>query len=199
MSATCDGIQIGKLRLWEEQGGGIELVPDEFCRTLAPATHCLREWTDYWVEYPGAESFRVGSRSAPESHGRFKVRFENQLGITQLQPYVGSQSLSEPLYVEVISPKFPTPSEHCAFYQRLLDDLFARAARIPFTASALTARGVTESLRPPSPLFVLHLGNARVSVLQQDDCAAAWRGRPMAEETPAITRRGPGLGFKGLR
>ncbi len=155
MSTTCNEIQIGQLHLWQERDEVIELVPEEFRLMLAPATHCLREWANYWAECAGADVLRVGGDRVKVSHGRFKVRFENQLGISQLQPYVGSQPLSEPLYVEVISPKFPTPSEHCAFYRRLLEDLFARAARIPFAASALTARGVTESLRPPSPLFVL--------------------------------------------
>ncbi|MGC9396727.1 MAG: DUF2357 domain-containing protein [Anaerolineae bacterium] len=37
-----------------------------------------------------------------------------------------------------------------------MDDLFARTARLPFTVSGPTAQSVTEALRPPTPLFVLH-------------------------------------------
>jgi len=75
MSDTCDGIKIGKLRLWEERGNAIEPVPQELCQALAPATHCLPEWADYWVEFPEADELLVSGRRAINSRGRFKARF----------------------------------------------------------------------------------------------------------------------------
>ena len=47
-------------------------------------------------------------------------------------------------------------SAHLGFFRRLLEDLFARAARLPFTFSGPTSRSVSEALRPPTPLFTLH-------------------------------------------
>jgi predicted component of viral defense system (DUF524 family) len=58
--------------------------------------------------------------------------------------------------LEVISPKFPGVDQHVAFFSALLDDLFARAARLPFAISADTARGVVDVPAPPTPLFILH-------------------------------------------
>ncbi len=58
--------------------------------------------------------------------------------------------------LEVISPKFPSVEQHVEFLSALLDDLFARAARLPFAVSADTARGVVDVPAPPTPLFTLH-------------------------------------------
>jgi predicted component of viral defense system (DUF524 family) len=96
----------------------------------------------------------------------FRVRFENQLGLTTLQPYASGRPLSTALHIEVISPKFSTPERHLDFFRTLLDDLFARAARLPFTVSAVTARRVAESIRPPTSLFVLHFLCQHAAALQ---------------------------------
>lgn len=147
----------GEGRLWTNRTGGVLSVPPEQGNVFAPATHCLYEWTDYWLRYPAADGLLVGnSRTEPLDGDLFPVRFENQLGLTTIQPVFGGRPLCPPFRVEVISPKFASPGQHLAFFRTLLDDLFTRASRLPFTFSAQTARGVGESLQPPTPLFVLH-------------------------------------------
>ena len=131
---------------------------------LAPATHAVYEWSDYFVRYEGATRLRVGDRLVPPiDDGLFNVRFENQLGLTSIQPLNDGGPCGAPLVLEVISPKFPGVAQHVSFLSALLDDLFARAARLPFTISADTARGVVDVPAPPTPLFTLHflLQNAR--------------------------------------
>jgi predicted component of viral defense system (DUF524 family) len=136
---------------------GIRPIPHELRLRFAPATHYLYEWRDYYLECPGADRLYVGIMPArPVAGDVFHFRFENMLGLTTLRPFAGQQPLSPPIHVEVISPKFCEPGEHLNFFCTLLEDLFARAARLPFTYHGLTSRGVTESLRPPSPLFTLH-------------------------------------------
>jgi hypothetical protein len=99
----------------------------------------------------------VGTKDAEcVPQGLFRLRFENQLGLTRVQAYAQGRPFGGPRYLEVLSPKFPTPGEHLTFYGILLGDLFARAARLPFTFSGPTSRGVVEALRPPTPLFTLH-------------------------------------------
>lgn len=139
------------------QDGEISRVPFDHLKVMAPATHYLYEWRDYLIECAGADSLRVGdSWVLPAAGSLFRLRFENQLGLTSIQPFAGCRALSEPLHVEVISPKFPAPADHISFYRALLADLFQRAARLPFAISAPTERRVTESLRPATPLFIYH-------------------------------------------
>jgi hypothetical protein len=64
--------------------------------------------------------------------------------------------VGDPLWVEVLSPKFHTPDLHVRFFRQVLDDLFAQATRLPLTFTGPTQRSVAESLRPPTPLFTLH-------------------------------------------
>ncbi|HOU13692.1 MAG TPA: DUF2357 domain-containing protein [Anaerolineae bacterium] len=132
-------------------------IPVDMQQVFAPASRCLLEWEDYWVEIPEADTLRVGTMwYTPKLGHYFNVCFENQLGLTEIQPYARGYALCPPLHVEVISPKFATTALHLNFYQGLLEDLFIRATRLPFTIQAETQRGVTESLRPPTPLFMLH-------------------------------------------
>ena len=135
-----------------------EPIHPDLQRDFAPATGCLYEWKDYWLECPSVDRLHVGSTWVePIARDLFCLRFENQLGLTSLQPFATGRPLClSPLYVEVISTKFPTPAAHLGFFRTLLDDLFARAARLPFTFSGPTSRSVSESLRPPTPLFTLH-------------------------------------------
>ncbi len=124
---------------------------------LAPATHAVYEWSDYFVRYDGATRLRVGDRLVPSiDDGLFQFSFANQLGLTSIQPLDENGPCCAPLLLEVISPKFPGVEQHVAFMSALLDDLFARAARLPFAVSADTARGVVEVATPPTPLFTLH-------------------------------------------
>lgn len=132
-------------------------IPDALRAALAPATHTIYEWREYWLAWPDATGVRIGSDWAePVVPGIFRVVFANKLGLTYLQPFRDGRPLVEPLRVEVISPKFPEPETHYRFFSTLLDDLFARAARLPFHFAGPTSRGAGESLQPPSPLFVYH-------------------------------------------
>jgi len=134
-------------------------MPSHLCPLFNPATHYVYEWQPYWIICPSADCLRIGTGSVdPIVPGRdlFCLRFENQLGLARAQAYAQGRPLGAPLYLEVLSPKFPTPGEHLAFYHTLLDELFIRATRLPFTFSAPTGRGVVEALRPPTPLFTLH-------------------------------------------
>ena len=133
-------------------------VPEAFRAAFAPAQFYLYEWCDYWLHLPEADCLRVGDAwLTPAVGAYFHLRLENRLGLTMLQPFAQARPLCPPVGVEVLSPKFPTPQAHVAFFQGLLTDLFTRAARLPFTVQAETARGVVEAVQPPSPLFVLHL------------------------------------------
>ena len=134
-----------------------ELICLDLRPAFAPATHYVYEWQDYWLECPEADCLHTGTeRISPVARQLFRLRFENQLGLTRVQAYAQGRPLGEPEYLEVLSPKFPTPGEHLAFYGILLGDLFLRAARLPFTFSGPTSRGVVEALRLPTPLFTLH-------------------------------------------
>lgn len=152
-------ISFGSGRLFSQSGpGSLIAVPPELRPTLAPATCCLREWTDYWVECPGANRLRVGDHwLEPIAHtGLFRLRFENALGLTTIRPFHDHRPLSDALSVEVISGKFPSPDAHLRFFRALLDDLFTRSARLPFALSAPTARAVEDAATPPTPLFAFH-------------------------------------------
>jgi len=141
--------------LCRDTGRLIKLEDDQH-PLLQPATVVLFEWTDYRVRYDGAEALRVGERVLEPLAGIFDLKFENQLGLTSIQPITADRPLPPPLHVEVISPKFPTVKQHIEFFSTLLDDLFTRAANLPFALSGVTARGVSEAPIPPSPLFTLH-------------------------------------------
>lgn len=109
------------------------------------------------MRYDGATRLRVGDRLVPPiDDGLFQFSFANQLGLTSVQPLDERGPCCAPLVLEVISPKFPGVEQHVGFLSALLDDLFARAARLPFTVSADTSRGVIDVPVPPTPLFTLH-------------------------------------------
>ncbi len=132
-------------------------IPADLAKHFAPAVLCLEEWQDYWLELPGVDELWINESQAVKVAGNvFQVRFENHLGLARLQAYAAGRTVGNELNVEVISPKFGRPSEHLHFFQSLLDDLFARAARLPFTLEAPTQRNVHESRHHPSPLFILH-------------------------------------------
>lgn len=119
----------------------------------------LSEWTTYRVMAPGAETLRIGSTVVPPlipDHGIFDIRFENQLGIAHIQPLRAGRPLGPATTVEVIATKFATPLESIRFTDRVLTDLFARQAPLPFLAAAPTGRLVREARRPPNLLFAWH-------------------------------------------
>lgn len=122
-----------------------------------PAVLCIYEWLSYWLDLPGVDVLLVGTNQIKPVHGNlFHLRFENQLGLAKLHSMNSGKSVSEPVFVEVISRKFNTPQIHLEFYTSLLNDLFQRLARLPFTYQAPTGRTVVEALRPPTPLFTYH-------------------------------------------
>jgi uncharacterized protein len=134
-----------------------QFIPDSHLTALSPATYYLREWDEYLIEAPLADRVLFGSMEAEcLTDGLFRYCFKNQIGLTTINAFTAGKPLVNPLHIEVISPKFPTLVDHLDFYRGLLDDLFAWAARLPFTFSSDTRRGVTEALRPPTPLFTLH-------------------------------------------
>lgn len=133
-----------------------EDIPADLEGSFAPATVLLREWTTYWVRCPQADALRVGGDWASPIGDLFQIRFENALGLVDFQPYSLGRPLFKPIYAEVLSRKIPSPERHLAFFRAVLDDLFARMTRLPFTLQAPTHRLVTESSRPPSPLFLYH-------------------------------------------
>lgn len=152
--------------LWSKTGAAPVAIPSHLREALAPADYCLYEWIDYWLHYPTADRLRVGEAwLTPVYDTLFALRFENQLGLVAIQPFSGSRPLCAPHHVEVISPKFPTPTAHLNFLRALVDDLDARAAQLPFTFNASAQRGVTRSLAPPTPLFTLHFLLAYVPLL----------------------------------
>lgn len=140
----------------------LQLIPNEFRESLFPATHFLQEWREYIVTLEGADQLRLNANEPlsplvrQENASTFRLRLENNLGLTCLQPLAGGKPLGEALWMEVLSFKFPTPEAHLDFCQTLITDLFARAARLPFSFTDRTQRGVAESVQPPSPIFTYH-------------------------------------------
>jgi hypothetical protein len=140
-------------------------IPEHLKHAFAPAACCVWEWEDYWLELPEAQHIQVG-QAAPqkpiEQTHVFHLRFESQLGLAQIHLLDSDGRSFDSATVEVISPKTaqsktsPSLQSHVAFWQALLDDLHQRAAQLPFTIAAPTGRGVTESLRPPTPLFTYY-------------------------------------------
>lgn len=129
-------------------------VPDALREAFFPAKVCLFEWTDYWFEWRGATHLRVGgSQIEPFAPHLFRVRWENALGASSIQPFRGETAIDEPLFVEIISPKFPTPDAHLRFFRALLDELFALAAPLIYHVEGETSRGVETSDLAPSPLW----------------------------------------------
>jgi hypothetical protein len=129
-------------------------IPDELTDAFFPAKLCLFEWTDYWFQWRGATHLRVGEQwIEPFAPHLFRVRWENTLGATQIQPFDAEKPLDEPLFAEILSPKFPTPNAHLQFFRALLSDLFRCAALLPFDFAGETSRGIETSQIAPSALW----------------------------------------------
>lgn len=147
----------------------IHSIPGEFRRFLAPAEICLYEWQEYYLDLPEADQIIVGQydkvSQIPGTH-IYRLRFENQLGLSKIQAFRNSKPLCPPLHVEVISGKFPSVEQHLLFLQSLLSDLFERAANLPFTISSPTTQNTVEAFRPPTPLFILYFLHQFGKILQ---------------------------------
>lgn len=121
-------------------------IPNELCETLAPAQVALFEWTDYFFHWARADALQVDGRQVePIAPGVFRVRWENALGLASLTPLFRGDPLEAPLWVEVLSPKFPTPEKHVAFLRALLERLFALSPHLVWNQTGATARGADSS------------------------------------------------------
>ena len=126
-------------------------IPDELRETLAPARVALFEWTDYFFHWQRADALQIGERQIePIAPGVFRVRWENALGLSSLTPMFRGEMLEAPLWVEVLSPKFPTPEKHVAFLRDLLARLFDLSPHLIWHQQAATSRGAQLSARQMS-------------------------------------------------
>ncbi len=129
-------------------------IPDDLQTAFFPAKLALFEWCDYWFEWRGATHLQVGSEKVePFAHHLFQVRWENALGATSIQPFRGETALDEPLFVEILSPKFPTPALHFDFFDSLLQGLWKRGADLIADERGQTTRGFANSELPPTPFW----------------------------------------------
>jgi predicted component of viral defense system (DUF524 family) len=176
----------GRGRLWTS--GRLLAIADADAPQLAPATLAVYEWAEHWLRHPDADAVRVGTTYAERVEGGlFRVQFANRLGLAELQPLRAGLPICEALWVEVISPKFPSVAAHLAFLQPLLGDLITRAAGLPFALSGETARGVAESLEPPTPLFALHfLARHAVQIVAAWEAAHARPHRALTERSDLV-------------
>lgn len=142
--------------------GHLSRVPHYLRGQLAPAEWIVHEWTEYTVSFPATSDLRIGSGTlrplllSENGTGHFRIRFENELGLTALQPLLDGRPSGEPLYLEVIAKKFPDVEQSLAFMQGMLADLFARGKALPFDISAQTLRAVRDEARAPNDLFAYH-------------------------------------------
>lgn len=126
-------------------------ILDELREILAPAQVALFEWTDYFFHWHHADALDIDGRQIePIAPGVFRVRWENALGLASLTPLLRGEPIEAPLWVEVLSPKFPTPAQHVAFLRGLLGRLFALSPHLIWHASGATARGTQNSTREMS-------------------------------------------------
>ncbi len=143
-------------------------IEGELRETLAPAQLALFEWTDYFFHWHGADALQVGERQIePIAPGVFRARWENALGLASLTPLLRGEPLEAPLWVEVLSPKFPTPARHVAFLRGLLKRLFELSPHLVWHAGAATARGADESNWPLSAPQTLQWALRNGAPLQQ--------------------------------
>lgn len=156
--AVLEGRQrtMSVLQLLQRLSPSPEEIPETLRAVLAPARHFLVDWRDYWLQVPEATHLVLGSQRITPEHGAwFRLRFENTLGLTVIQPFAGKRPLAPPIHLLVLSPKLDTPAAYWAFFQTLVTDLYRRAIQLPFHYSAPTGIGVREAkfgaLCPESP------------------------------------------------
>ena len=169
-------------------------IADELRAALHPAQLALFEWTDYFFQWPDADALLIDKRRVePLAPGVFRVRWENALGLCQLQPLCGGKPLEAPLWVEVLSPKFPTPQKHVAFLSALLSGLFALSPHLIWHDAGATARGAQSLPRAPSALGALDWLRRNGLALEQTLAAIArhpareWRGQSFDARAHQVT------------
>jgi hypothetical protein len=68
--------------------GPVHPVPEALVPALAPAAHVVHEWVAYTVTCEDAVGIEVGSGLAETIvSGVFRVRFENQLGLSRMRAF----------------------------------------------------------------------------------------------------------------
>ena len=140
----------------------LEPIPDYLLERFFPATHYLRERRPYSPAMLGVDELRVNDAERIYPSGKygdinfFNIFIQDSLGLTSIQPIRANLPAGEPLWVEVLCGKYPTPQKHFDFCQTIITDLFQNSANLPFNFSNQTQRGVKESQRPPSPIFTYH-------------------------------------------
>ena len=123
--------------------------------TAALSPFALHEWADYRVVVESSIADRVSvwvnqQRLRRDPDGPFwSCMFQNQIGKSVIQVALDGRPLP-PLTVEVLSNKFSSLAEQHAFYQALLDELWQRNSRLPFSFAAPTIHAVEEAPQPPS-------------------------------------------------
>ncbi|GGR11223.1 DUF2357 domain-containing protein [Deinococcus ruber] len=166
--------------------GPLHPFTDKEQRVFAPATFWGLEWTDYWVEAPGITRLRVGSTFLlplyPDS-GLFRLNFRNAVGRSTLQPYRGGVPEGAPFFLEILSTKAPSPTQHLQLLTALTADVSALLATLPYAPASATAlpSGLTHA--PPSPLFTLHFLLQHSRVLQSACQAVVSRPHTTLSET----------------
>ena len=91
-------LEFGDGEIWTRDEQRLGLISEELLDKLAPARCFAYEWTDYWVRYSGADALRAGDHwDQAIGDGLFRVRFENQIGLTSLQPFVQGRFLGDAL------------------------------------------------------------------------------------------------------
>ena len=168
-------------------------IPDELRPALAPAQLALFEWTDYFFHWPGADALQVGPRTIePVAPGTFRVRWENALGLAKLQPVRAGAPLEAPWWVEVLSPKFPTPALHLSFLRALLAGLFARSSHLIWHETGETRRGAQTVPSAPAPMEALEWALKNGAPLEQVLAAIArhparvWAGESVEVSPDAV-------------
>ena len=157
-------------------GARSQPIPDALRAALAPAQVALFEWTDYFFHWPGADVLQVDERRIePVAPGTFRVRWENALGLASLTPLFQGEPLEAPLWVEILSPKFPTPALHVAFLGALLERLFRLSPHLVWHHAGATARGASAS-------------NRAMSAPETLDWALAW-GAELEQTLAALARQ----------
>lgn len=137
-------------------------IPEHVRRLVAPAEWTIYEWTEYQVSFTDTTHLRIGSQivgptfATGDGLSHFRLRFENELGYTTLQPLAGGKRSAPVLHIEVLARKFPSIDHSLAFMNGLLTDLFARGATLPFSVSRRTTRTIQDEQRAPNDLFAFH-------------------------------------------
>lgn len=144
-----------------DENSGAIVIPESLRHAWHPATHSLWEWTNYALHCDEADELRVGSRRiSPLAPGLFWLRFENQLGLAEVQAMRAERPFGSPLWVEVLSPKFATAEAHHSFWNALVDEVFERLAFLPFAFETPTTvrvqPGHQSTLAVPSSLWTWH-------------------------------------------